>query len=251
MPKKILIVDDHEDLRASLREFLEDYTVLEAVNGEEALKILRRANDISLVILDVMMPGISGLDVLSELKKKEPHLGVIILTGHSSKDVAIEALKSHADDYIEKPININKLQEVVELIMARQSGEPDADSLDIEGKMKKVKKFIDDNCYKKIGLADAANAVYLSPKYLSRAFKEHMKMGFNEYKLMVKIEKGKELLTKYGYTISQIATRLGYENSESFFRQFKKITGYAPTDYRLKMKKKKTIKKNAIHGNKK
>lgn len=248
MPQKILIVDDHEDLRASLREFLEDYTIFEATNGEEALKILRRANDINLVILDVMMPGISGLDVLSELKKKEPNLGVIILTGHSSKDVAIEALKSHADDYIEKPINIKKLQEAVEKIMAHQSGEPDADSLDIEGKIKKVKKFLNDNCYKKIGLIDATNAVNLSPKYLSRAFKQYMKMGFNEYKLMVKIEKGKELLIKSGYTISQIATKLGYENSESFFRQFKKITGYAPTNYRSKMKKEKS---NIIHENKK
>ena len=243
MAKKILIVDDHEDLRASLREFLEDYTVLEAASGEEALAILRRAHDVNLIILDVMMPGISGLDVLAEIKKTDPRLGVIILTGHSSKDVAIEALKSHADDYIEKPIRIGKFQEAVEKIMAAQSGEPEYSSLDIEGKMKRVKQFIENNCYKKIRLVDAAQAVSLSPKYLSRVFKEQLNMGFNEYKLKVKVEKGKELLVNYGYTVSQIALKLGYENSESFFRQFKKITGHSPTEYRSMMKKKAVSKR--------
>ena len=247
MARKILIVDDHEDLRASLRDFLEGYNVLEAASGEEALNILRRAHDINLIILDVMMPGLSGLRVLYEVRKTDPHIGVIILTGHSSKDVAIDALKGHADDYIEKPINIAKLQEAVKKIMARLSGEPDSDSLDIEGKMRKVKKFIDDNWHKKTELADAASSVYLSPKYLSRAFKQHTKIGFNEYKLKVKIKKAKELITKYGYTINQIAAKLGYENSESFFRQFKKITGFAPTYYRLNIKKKKSVKKSRIY----
>ncbi len=242
MPQKVLIVDDHADLRASLREFLEQYAVLEAASGEDALSILRRANDIALVILDVMMPGISGLDVLTEIKKTDPRLGVIILTGHSSKDVAIEALKGHADDYIEKPIKLQKLQDAVDTLMARRRGEPDPDSLDIEGKMKKVRQFIEDNCLKKISLEDAAAAVSLSPKYLSRAFKQQMKTGFNEYKIKVKIGKGKDLLANYGYTVNQIALKLGYENPESFFRQFKKITGCAPSDYRSRMKAKQTRK---------
>ena len=116
--------------------------------------------------------------MLAAIKKTDPGVGVIILTGHSSKDVAIEALKAHADDYIEKPIRIHQLQDAVERLMATRNGEPDADSLDMRGKMRKVKAFIEANCYKKIGLADAAGLVALSPKYLSRAFKQQMKMGF-------------------------------------------------------------------------
>jgi len=246
MAKKVLIVDDHEDLRVTLREFLEGYEVLEAGDGETALRILRRGNEIGLVILDVMMPGISGLDVLVEIRKMTPSPKVIILTGHSSKDVAIEALRAHADDYIEKPINIARLQGAVQKLMAAENGEPEPDSLDLAGKIAKVKKFVEVNCCKKVNLADAADTVFLSPKYLSRVFRLHARCGFNEYKLKCKVEKAKELLVKYGYTINQIADKLGYENPESFIRQFKKIVGSTPTEYRNK--KKKVSRRGAVHG---
>ncbi|MFA5351557.1 MAG: response regulator, partial [Candidatus Omnitrophota bacterium] len=101
MADKILIVDDDDDLRSELVSLLEGYEVVEAGSGELALNILKKANEISLVILDVMMPGLNGLDVLAQIKKDNPRIKVIILTGHSSKDTAIEALKSRADDYIE------------------------------------------------------------------------------------------------------------------------------------------------------
>lgn len=239
MAKRILIVDDSEDLRKELHDFLEDHDVLEADSGEAALTILRRANDIGLIILDVMMPGISGIDVLQEIKKTDPDVGVIILTGHSSKDVAIEALKAHADDYIEKPINIKKLQYSVGKLIAQQNGEPELSSMDLLSKLNKVKRFIEANCYKKTRLEDAASVVCMSPKYLSRVFSQHMKVGFNDYKLEIKMREAKKLLVKYGYTVNQIAEKLGYENPESFIRQFKKLTRTTPAQYRLKMKKKK------------
>ncbi|MBF0484079.1 MAG: response regulator [Candidatus Omnitrophica bacterium] len=239
MSKKILVVDDNEDLRKELKDFLEDYDVLEAASGEAALVILRRANDLGLIILDVMMPGISGIDVLQEIRRTDPNLGVIILTGHSSKDVAIDALKAHADDYIEKPINIKKLQDAVERLIASKSGEPEISSLDLMGKLNKVKRFIESNCYKKIGLTEAADLVRMSPKYLSRVFSEHMKVGFNEYKLKIKMREAKKLLTSTGYTVNQITEKLGYENSESFICQFKKFEKDTPAQYRQKIKKKK------------
>jgi two-component system, response regulator YesN len=238
MSKKVLIVDDNEDLRNELREFLEGHEVGEAASGEAALAILRRANDIGLVILDVMMPGISGIDVLQEIRKTDPALGVIILTGHSSKDIAIEALKAHADDYIEKPINIKKLQYAVDRLIAEQNGEPELSAMDLLGKLNKIKRFIEANCYKKTHLEDAAAVVCLSPKYLSRVFRQQMKVGFNEYKLEVKMREAKKLLVKCGYTINQIAVKLGYENPESFIRQFKKNSRYTPAQYRRKIQKK-------------
>ncbi|MDD5254454.1 MAG: response regulator [Candidatus Omnitrophica bacterium] len=239
MADKILIVDDDEDLRSELKDFLEGYEVCEASSGEEALKLLKRAHEIGLMILDVMMPGISGLDVLAEIKKTDPGLGIIILTGHSSKDVAIEALKGRADDYIEKPIDIKRIKDAVERLLGARRGEGDMASLDLKGKMEMVKRFIERNCYKKITLKEAADAVCLSPKYLSRVFKECLRTGFNDYKLAFKIGKAKELLEKSGYNINQISDKLGYENAESFIRQFKKLCGRTPTSYRNKAKETK------------
>lgn len=238
MPDKILIVDDDEELRSELKDFLEGYEVVEASNGASALKLLKNANEIGLVILDVMMPGINGLDVLNEIKRTDPSLRTIILTGYSSKDVAIEALKGHADDYIEKPIDPHRLKETVERLLDSAYGKDGIDTSDIRGKIEKVKHFVERNCYKKTTLNDAAQSVYLSPKYLSRIFKQHTGIGFREYRLKIKIESSKDLLLKTAYNVNQITEKLGYENAESFIRQFRKFTGYTPTEYRKKSKKK-------------
>lgn len=239
--EKILLVDDDSEIRSELRELLDGYEVMEAGNGEDALKILRRANEIGLVILDVRMPGISGIDLLVSIKKTDPYIKAIILTGHSSKDVAIEALKSQADDYIEKPVNAGNITDSVEKLISSRRGEDDISCLGLPAKIAKVKRFVESNRYKKVTLKEAAASVCLSQKYLSRIFMEHEKTGFTDYKLMVKIKAAKELLEKQAYNIDQISYKLGYENTESFIRQFKKITGYTPAAYRrrflCKMKK--------------
>lgn len=241
MADKILIVDDDEDLRSELGSFLEDYGVIGASSGQEALRILSRANEIGLVILDVMMPGINGLDVLTEIKKTNPGLKVVILTGHSSKDVAVEALRNRADDYIEKPVFSDKIKETVEKFLEGDNG--GQYPLDLKGKIEKIRRFVERNCYKKTTLQDAAKSIFLSPKYLSRVFKEKAGIGFSEYKLRIKIAKAKDLLVKTAFNVNQISERLGYENTESFIRQFKKFTKLTPAVYRKKSLKKKTSKK--------
>ena len=112
MPYNILLVDDDEDFRYEFRELFDDYNIVEAKNGLDALDLLKKPNEIDLVVLDVVMPGLRGTQVLKEIKSISPELGIIILTGHSSKDTAIAALKGKADDYIEKPLNIQKAKEI-------------------------------------------------------------------------------------------------------------------------------------------
>lgn len=238
MPDQILLVDDDKDFRGEFKDCLGEYEIIDTGSGEEALKILKKPNAIDLVVLDIKMPGISGIDVLKEIRNVSPELGIIILTGYSSKDVAIEALKGHADDYIEKPFDVNKVKQVIEKVLETKRGESDVNATDTVGKIEKIKSFIERNCYKKINLKDAANAVFLSPKYLSRIFKEFTGVTFSEYKLKIKTEKAKELLTGSGLNVNQISDKLGYENVESFIRQFKKLAGATPTEYRKKISKK-------------
>jgi len=232
MPYTILLVDDDKEFRSEFRDYLNEYEVVEASSGEEALRIFAKPNQIDLVILDVMMPGMRGTEVLKRMKKMEPRLGIIILTGYSSKDVAIEALKGRADEYLEKPFPILKAKEVIEKLLESKSGETDVGALDVKGKIEKVKRFLERNCYKRIGLNDAAGAVCLSPKYLSRIFRQITGTSFSRYRLSIKIEKSKGLLRDTGMNVSQISERLGYENAESFIRQFKQHTGKTPTAYR-------------------
>lgn len=237
MPEKILLVDDDKDFRYLFRDYLEGYDIIEASSGDEALAALKKPNEIDLVVLDVVMPGISGTDVLKEIKKISPDLSVIILTAYGSKDMAIEALRSHADDFIEKGKDMDTAKDIIDAVLEKKRDGLVLECGNVKGKIEKVKRFIERNCFKKITLIDAAESVCLSPKYLSRLFKQSVKMGFSDYKLKIKVSKAKQLLIKASYNINQLADKLGYQNAESFIRQFKRFTGLTPTAFRKKNKK--------------
>jgi two-component system, response regulator YesN len=235
MSYQILIVDDDAEFRQEMCECLHNYRVIEASSGPQALQILKKPNAIDLVILDVVMPNMLGTEVLRHIKSSYPDLSVIILTGQSSKDVAIDALKGRADDYIEKPFQVEKfLTTIGRILEAKRKS-----STGYLNKMERVKLFIEKNSDKKINLNHVAEEVCLSPKYLSRLFKENSGTGFNEYRLKIKIEKAEKLLKTTDLTVNQIAIQLGYKNPESFIRIFEKSLGQTPTQYRLKNRKRK------------
>ncbi|MFA5859421.1 MAG: response regulator [Elusimicrobiota bacterium] len=248
MPNTILLVDDDVEFREEFKYFLEGYNVIEASSGKEAISILKKPNEIDLVILDVMMPGLNGIEVLKEIKQLEPGVGVIIITGYSSKDKAVEALRGKADDYLEKPVDPEKVQKIIAAALEKTLSLPDIDSMDTAGKMERVCQYIQRNAFKKISLQDVSEAVFLSPKYISRAFGKIKGMNFNEYKTKVKFNIAQKLLKKTCYNINQISDKLGFQNPESFMRMFKKMNGSTPTDFRKKLKimKKKKVK----HGKK-
>lgn len=229
MSYKILIVDDDKEFRFLFRDCLENYEILEAASGAEALRVLKKANDIDLVILDVVMPGLNGTEVLKEIKKIDPDLAVVIFTAYSSKDIAIEALRGHADDFIEKTDDIAEAKKIISNVLEAKRGKKSIDTSDVGGRIERAKRFVERNCCKKVCLKDVSESVCLSPKYLSRVFKQHTGLGFSQYRLKIKIRAATALLKDTGYSISQIADKVGYKNAESFIRQFKKITGLTPS----------------------
>ncbi len=108
--KKILIVDDEENILTSLRGVLEDegFCIETAKNGEEALnKVISFNPDI--VLLDIWMPGEDGISVLEKIKKLEPSISVIIMSGHGTIETAVKAIKFGAFDFLEKPLQFEKL----------------------------------------------------------------------------------------------------------------------------------------------
>lgn len=234
---KILIVDDDAVFRSEFGECFSDYEILEASDGQEALGILKKANDVGLMFLDVRMAGMDGIEVLNRIRKNNPELRIVMLTGFSSTDVVVEALRGQADDFIEKPLDIETTRKVIEKFFGKKRGEASLDSLSVHDKVDRVKDFIHRNVFKKVTLEDAASSVCMSPKYLSRVFQEYEGQGFNEYKLAIKTEQAKLLLAQTGYTIDQISYKLGYQNPESFSRQFKKITKMTPAIFRSRKKK--------------
>ena len=115
MIKKILIVDDEEGVRYSFKRFLNDptYRITQAQNGTEALSKFNRGN-FDLIILDVRLPDISGLEVLKTIKSQDPKIVVLIMTAYSATEIAIEATKLGAYDYIIKPFSIPEIKKIID-----------------------------------------------------------------------------------------------------------------------------------------
>ena len=108
--QRVLIVDDEERFLHTTKILLEKRGVVTftATNGADALKAMNE-HRIDVVILDVKMPGIDGVDVLRRAKQKHPLVEVIMLTGHATVESAVEGLKLGAFDYVKKPCDISEL----------------------------------------------------------------------------------------------------------------------------------------------
>ena len=125
MKQKILLVDDEKDIREVLALPLADlgYHVFEAENGEEALRLFKEVQP-PIVMTDIKMPGIDGIELLQKIKHENPETEVIMISGHGDMDLAIRSLKYDATDFITKPINVDALeialQRAREKIVTRQ-----------------------------------------------------------------------------------------------------------------------------------
>ena len=113
----VLIVDDEEGIRETLSGIFQDegYNVITAGSGEEALNILKEQSP-DLVLLDVWLPGIDGVETLQEIKKTNPELPVVIISGHGNIELAVKATRVGAYDFLEKPLSLERV-----LLVARRA----------------------------------------------------------------------------------------------------------------------------------
>lgn len=129
MKRRILIVDDEKNTREGLRWALDSTTceISLAADGEEASRMLA-ASAFDLVITDLKMPRMDGMELLNLIIKKHPKTIVIVLTGHATVETAVEAIKKGAYDYIEKPINIDELNMLVDRALMQKNLEEEDDT---------------------------------------------------------------------------------------------------------------------------
>ncbi len=126
-PARILVVDDEESIRDLLRLVLtgEGYSVVTANDGEEAIEYLE-ARRFDIVITDLVMPGVNGVEVLRAAKRIDPNYPVIVITGYPSVETVTELVRLGAGDYLTKPFNIDVVRVTVAKLlgMGRMNGEP-------------------------------------------------------------------------------------------------------------------------------
>jgi DNA-binding NtrC family response regulator len=119
---RILIVDDENIVRESLRDWLNiaGYDVDAAASGEEALPIVKEKK-ITIMVTDLVMPGINGIELMKEAKKIVPGIAAIIITAHATVQTAIDAIREGAYDYIEKPFCPEKVEHLIKNLVEHQA----------------------------------------------------------------------------------------------------------------------------------
>ena len=122
--KTVLLVDDEAGLTTVLAKRLSSrgLAVKTAASGEEGLAVLSREPDIGLVVLDVNMPGMDGLETLRAIKAARPEVEALLLTGYPSVEVALEGMRLGAYEFLSKPCDVEELHERVLAALARSGG---------------------------------------------------------------------------------------------------------------------------------
>lgn len=142
---KILVADDEEIFRKLVCDFLkkDEYEIIDAKNGKEALSLFQCNDDIDLVVLDVMMPEINGLEVCKQIKTSGRNIPVLILTAKDREEDQIQAFENGADDYISKPFSFPVFLLRIKALLKRNENENILNYENIEMDIPKHKVTID------------------------------------------------------------------------------------------------------------
>lgn len=243
----ILIIADKEDMKGYSFFSLESERI-EIHSFEKAIEKIRHCT-VDIILIDSGFDAEKGLNLLTESKKTCHNIPIIFLTYVSSEDVAVRAFKSGAREYIKKPFDLVDLQNIVKNILSikRSSKEKrnpyiskiTSPVISLQGEKQqniiKAVRYIEENLSKDISLKKMAREVGLSPYYFCREFKKCTGKSPKKFIIYQRIEKAKELLKK-GFKITDIAINVGFNDLPNFNKQFKKIIGMTPTEYRNLLK---------------
>lgn len=242
----VLVIDDSKDIREYLVEILEkEYRLFTAENGKEGLAITSKKMP-DLVISDVMMDGMDGMEVCRQIKSNlnTSHIPVILLTAKTSMEYKIEGIEKGADAYMEKPFNsqflltrVKKLiehREVLRKKLLRSDtllGETIPSSVD-EKFIEKVIGHIESNISEsEFSVQSLIENMNMSQDQLYRKIKALTGLSINHFIRLVRLKKAARLLTEGHYTVSEIVFEVGFNNPSYFTRCFKAEFGVLPSEF--------------------
>lgn len=235
---KILIIDDEPKIRNGLSNLLtrrEGWEVAGAYeNAADALKYLA-VNQVDVMITDIKMPEISGLELIARIRERDKKTAIIILSGYSNFQFAQRAIELGVSRYLTKPTNPRELICVLEETEKKLGGqqEKEEDSGKIPNLfVQKAADYIKLNYSEKISIKEIADQLYLSPNYLSELFKKHTGKTISEYLTEYRLEKACQLLDHAEYRVGDVSGMVGIHDGRYFSNMFKKKYGMTPTEYR-------------------
>lgn len=251
----LLIIDDEPLIRrgiCSLVDFqsLKIDQVYEAANGLEGLELFR-SHSPDLVLADINMPKMNGLDFAKEAKRLKPEVKIALITGYNYFDYALSALKLGVDDYVLKPVSKKDVTEVLIKLVALADASLQQKALEnmVSSILLKTPAQ-EDNDFKTLlqqkvaehlsdyefSLAVLASELGFSASYLSGLIKKSLGVNFQDYVLALRLERAKLLLLTTEMKNYEIAEAIGIEDVNYFGTRFKLKYGISPKQYKEQVK---------------
>lgn len=244
--KCIVVLDDDKGIREYLHQILSrQYNVYCCATDAELYSILQN-NMIDLIICDIMMPDISGLDLCRQLRShiEYSHIPIILLSAKSDEETRIEGMMSGADSFVEKPFSINYLYRQIEnqfkrIERIRESLKDNITNEDISEFeqidntfLNKLSEFLLEHLdNENISIDDISAEMNISRSSLYRKIKGLTQMSPNEYIRLFKLKKAAEFLSTGKYRIGEVSYLVGFSSNSYFSKCFQRQFGLSPTEY--------------------
>lgn len=254
---KLLLVEDEDLVRNGIKRFvafdeLNISEIYEAASGDEGLRIFGEQLP-DLVLLDINMPRMNGLDFAAKAKQIKPDVKIAVITGYDYYDYAVAALKIGIDDYVLKPVSRNDVFEVLSKLVNKLKDEGQRNELlallkhvqaktpdhigGAESEKKLVSRTVEGNLANPaFSLTMLADQMGFSPGYMSTLFKKLFNVSFQDYLVTARLERAKLLLLATDNKVYEISEIVGFDNPNYFSASFKKKYGASPLQYRERIK---------------
>lgn len=238
----VLIIDDETHLLKSLAKLLEDeFHIHTAPSGKDGLVILSK-HPVSMVLLDLNMPLMNGVEVLEEIRKKGDNVKVVIMTGGRDYEMTRRCADLSVHGFIEKPFDPDELRKRInnilktggcKVLQALMGDDFDKKVAALNPVLKKVFSYIDASFPKGLSREEIAVHLDISPAYLSRLFRDECGLQLKDFINRCKIEKSLEFLKNNpSLQVKDVAESVGITDPNYFCRLFKKQTGITPTNFK-------------------
>ena len=228
---------------------MQDSALYEAKNGREAMELFAREAP-QVAVLDIEMPGATGLDVARKIRETDKNCAILFLTGFDKFAYARQAISVRAMDYLLKPYNEQELvfavEEAIRQVTAqapvrrmpepapaepvRREEDEDVRTAIIRAE---ISSFIDAHYREDISMQDAAAALRYSDAYFCKLFKQCFKVNFSAYLNEYRVNKARQLMLDPRLNMKDIGAAVGYSDANYFTRVFKRLTGQTPSEYRM------------------
>ena len=255
---RILVADDEaierKVLVKKLRQKFGEETAefYEAENGREVLKLYEEKGA-DILLLDIEMPGITGLEAAEQIRQKDRNCAILFLTAFNEFDYARKAISVHALDYLLKPydetelfLSIDSAMHYVDQVKAEApaggasgietTGEGEADRAQEESSGDKIvfrmRHYVEEHYMEDISVLDIASAFGYSEAYFCKLFKQNFGKNFVTYLTEYRVELAKTALADLSCNVKEVGQRVGYTDSNYFTKVFRRITGMSPSEYR-------------------